>query len=82
MIMATMPLRNSTIMTLLTMENQWIWSSVIFRYVSQRDAQRMSLGCGQRQRQREGHTQTQTHNGRCKQISRWLGGWVEGIHLT
>jgi hypothetical protein len=46
MIIATMPDRKSTIMTLLTMENQWIWSSVIFRYVSQRDAQRMSLGWG------------------------------------
>jgi hypothetical protein len=31
MIMATMPVRNSTIMTLLMMENQWIWSSIISR---------------------------------------------------
>ncbi len=31
MIMATMPDRKSTIITLFTMENQWIWSSVIFR---------------------------------------------------
>lgn len=30
-IMATMPDRKSTIMTLLTMLNQWIWSSVILR---------------------------------------------------
>ena len=45
MIMATMPDRNSTIMTLFTMENQWIWSSVIFRYVSQRLAQRLSDSC-------------------------------------
>jgi hypothetical protein len=27
------------------MINQWIWSSVICRYVSQRDAQRISLCC-------------------------------------
>jgi hypothetical protein len=45
MIMATMPDRNSTIMTLFTMLNQWIWSSVICRYVSHRDAQRISLCC-------------------------------------
>jgi hypothetical protein len=31
MIMATMPDRNSTIMSELTMENQWIWSSIISR---------------------------------------------------
>jgi hypothetical protein len=31
MIIATMPERNSTIMTELTMENQWMLSSVIFR---------------------------------------------------
>ncbi len=31
MIIATMPDRNSTIITLFTMENQWIWSSTIFR---------------------------------------------------
>ena len=45
MIMATMPLRNSTIMSELMMLNQWIWSSVISRYVSHRDAHRMSLCC-------------------------------------
>lgn len=31
-------------MRLLIIENQWIWSSVICRYVSQRDAHLMSLG--------------------------------------
>jgi hypothetical protein len=41
MIIATMPVRNSTIMSELMMENQWIWSSVIKRYVSQRDAHLM-----------------------------------------
>ena len=45
MIMATMPDKNSTIMSELMMLNQWIWSSVISRYVSQRDAHRMSLCC-------------------------------------
>jgi hypothetical protein len=43
MIMATMPDRKRTIMSELTMENQWMLSSLICRYVSQRDAQRMSL---------------------------------------
>mmetsp|Transcript_15928 Transcript_15928/g.38773 ORF Transcript_15928/g.38773 Transcript_15928/m.38773 type:complete len:208 (+) Transcript_15928:314-937(+) len=42
MIIATMPERNSRIMRELMMENQWIWSSIICRYVSQRLAQRMS----------------------------------------
>ena len=29
------------------MLNQWIWSSIITRYVSQRDAHRIVLGCTQ-----------------------------------
>ena len=51
MIMATMPDRKSTIMSELIMLNQWIWSSVISRYVSQRDAHRMSLCCSTQVRQ-------------------------------
>mmetsp|Transcript_27831 Transcript_27831/g.91095 ORF Transcript_27831/g.91095 Transcript_27831/m.91095 type:complete len:273 (-) Transcript_27831:677-1495(-) len=42
MMSATIPLKKSTIMSELTMLNQWIWSSVMSKYVSQRLAQRMS----------------------------------------
>lgn len=45
MIMATMPDRKSTIIRLLMIENQWIWSSIISRYVSHREAHLTSLGC-------------------------------------
>mmetsp|Transcript_39463 Transcript_39463/g.127709 ORF Transcript_39463/g.127709 Transcript_39463/m.127709 type:complete len:351 (-) Transcript_39463:161-1213(-) len=41
-IMATMPERKRTIISELTIENQWICSSPISRYVSQRDAHLMS----------------------------------------
>ena len=43
MIIATMPVRKSTIMSELTIENQWICSSPIRRYVSHRDAHLISL---------------------------------------
>mmetsp|Transcript_23134 Transcript_23134/g.71540 ORF Transcript_23134/g.71540 Transcript_23134/m.71540 type:complete len:232 (-) Transcript_23134:489-1184(-) len=42
MIMATMPDRKSTIISELMIENQWIWSSVMSRYVSQRLAHLIS----------------------------------------
>ena len=42
MIIATMPVRKSTIMRELTIENQWICSSPMSRYVSQREAHLMS----------------------------------------
>ena len=38
MIMATMPVRKRTIMRELMMENQWMGSSCVSRYVSHRDA--------------------------------------------
>ena len=38
MIMATMPVRKSTIMSELMMLNQWMGSSCVSRYVSHRDA--------------------------------------------
>ena len=38
MIIATMPERKRTIISELTIENQWICSSPMSRYVSQRDA--------------------------------------------
>eukprot|EP00959_Pyramimonas_sp_CCMP1952_P097117 2029957-Pyramimonas_sp.AAC.2 len=46
--MATMPVRKSTIIRELMMENQWIWSSVIRRYVSQREAHLISDACPHR----------------------------------
>ena len=42
MIIATMPERKRTIISELTIENQWICSSPISRYVSQRDAHLIS----------------------------------------
>ena len=42
MIIATMPERKSTIISELMIENQWIWSSPIKRYVSQREAHLIS----------------------------------------
>ena len=48
MIMATMPDKKRTIMRELMMENQWIWSSIINRYVSHLEAHLMSLACEQR----------------------------------
>ena len=38
MIIATMPVSSSTIASELMIENQWIWSSPMYRYRSQRDA--------------------------------------------
>ena len=39
------PERKKTTTTELTMENQWIWTSLMVRYVSHRDAHFTSLSC-------------------------------------
>lgn len=39
------PDRKKTTTTELTMENQWIWTSLMVRYVSHRDAHFTSLSC-------------------------------------
>ena len=39
------PDKNRTITTELTIANQWIWTSLIAKYVSHREAQTISLAC-------------------------------------